>query len=82
MGKNTKKTSPEVASRAARILQDENAPKIQKELAASALSQANKRHQTGADMEEKASKVLRSQKYSKETKELAASLLSQSNKKR
>ncbi|MEY3498424.1 MAG: hypothetical protein RL308_93 [Bacteroidota bacterium] len=82
MTKNNKTTSKKVASQAAKTLQDSNSSKIAKELAASALSQADKAKQTGADMEAKASKVLISEKYSPETKALAASLLAQSNKKR
>ena len=82
MGRNTKKTSNKVASQAARVLKDPKASKIQKELAGSALSQVNRKHQTGAEMEEKASKVLRSDRYSDETKDLAASVLAQSNRDR
>jgi len=82
MGKNKKQTSKEIASKAAKILTDPNASKIQKELAGSAMSQANTGNQTGAEMETKASKVLKSIKYSKETKEIAATVLSQANKER
>lgn len=82
MGQNKKVTSNEVASLASKILKDNNASKIAKELAGSALSQKNKTNQTGSEMEEKASNVLKSEKYSEETKILAASILSQSNKDR
>ena len=82
MTKNKKVTSNEIASLSAKILRDDNASKIAKELAGSALSQKNKGNQTGCEMEDKASKVLRSEKYSEETKSLAASVLSQSNKER
>lgn len=82
MTMNKKKTSEAIASQAAKTLQNQNASKIAKELAASALSQVNKTKQTGSDIEDKASKVLKSKKYSEETKALAASVLSQSNKKR
>lgn len=79
---NTKKTSNEMASLAAKILADPKASKIAKELAGSTLSQVNRTNQTGSEMEDKASKVLQSNKYSDDTKSLAASVLSQSNKKR
>lgn len=82
MSKNTKQSTPKVASLAAATLNDKNASQIAKSLAASVVSQANTSKQTGADMESKASKVLQSEKYSDETKTLAASILSQSNKER
>ena len=80
--KNTKTTSAKIASDAAKTLKDPNASAIAKQLAGSALSQANKSHQTGKEMEDMASKVLASKKYSDQTKELAASVLSQSVKER
>lgn len=79
---NKKVTSPKVASLASNTLTDKNSSKIAKELAGSALSQANKNNQTSKNVESKASKVLQSPKYSESTKKLAGSLLSQSNKKR
>lgn len=79
---NSKRTSKEVASLAARTLRDENASAIQRSLAAGALSQRDPSKQTGAAMEDVASKVLNSNKYSETTKKLAASILSQSNKDR
>lgn len=79
---NKKKTSPKVASEAARTLTDKNASKIQKALAGSALSQVNKGNQTSKKMETVASKAGQSPKYNKTTKQLAGSVLSQSNKKR
>ncbi len=82
MTKNTKKTSKQIASLASKVLKDNSASKIAKELAGSALSQKQVNNQTGAKMEDKASKVLKSNKYSKETKKLAASVLAQSNKNR
>ncbi len=82
MAKNTKETSPNIASLASEKLRDPSASQIQKSLAASALAQSNTSKQTGAAMETKASNVLHSDKYSQETKELAASVLSQSNKSR
>lgn len=82
MGKNSKKTSPKIASKAAAVLHDRGASNIAKSLAASALSQSSSGKQTGAAMEDKASRVLSSDRYSEATKELAASVLSQSNKER
>lgn len=82
MSKNSKKTSPKVASTAAEILRDPHASAIQKSLAGSALAQADGGKQTGAAMEDKASRVLSSGKYSAETKALAGSVVSQSNKAR
>jgi len=79
---NTKQSSKDLGSEAAKILQDNNSSEIQKELAASVLSQTKTKKQTGKDMEAVASKVMKSKKYSKKTKSLAASLVSQSNKKR
>lgn len=82
MAQNPKQTSDDVASRAARILQDANASQIQRSLAGSALAQNGTSKQTGAEMEEIASKALSSDKYNATTKELAASVLSQSNRDR
>ena len=82
MAKNTKTTSVEIASLAAKTLQDPNASNIAKELAGSALSQKNKGNQTGAELEDKAAKVLSSNNYSKDTKSLAGAVLSESNKER
>ncbi len=82
MGKNTKKTSKSVASKAAKTLTDPNASITAKKLAGSALAQKSTNKQTGSQMEDFASKVLQSDKYSKDTKELAGSVLSQSNKER
>jgi hypothetical protein len=79
---NTKKTSKQVASLAAKTLQSNQSSKIAKKVAASALSQVNGSHQTGKNMETKASEILQSSKYSSDTKIMAASILSQSNKKR
>jgi hypothetical protein len=82
MAKNSKVTSAQIASMASEKLRDPNASKIQKSLAASALSQSGTAKQTGAGMETVASKVMSSDKYAQVTKELAASVLSQSNKER
>lgn len=79
---NHKTTSPNVASEAARILQDPGASATAKSLAGSALSQRTPSHQTGASMEDLASRVLDSPKYSDATKTLAGSVLSQSDKPR
>lgn len=79
---NNKQSGAQLASEAAKILNDKNASAIQKSLAGGVLSQRDPQKQTGAEMEHKASKVLQSEKYSDETKSLAASILSQSNKER
>lgn len=79
---NKKQTSKKMASKAAKILNDDGVSKIQKTLAASVLSQTSTSKETGKDMETTASKVLKSDKYNEETKGLAASLLSQSDKNR
>jgi hypothetical protein len=79
---NKKQTGKKVASNAGSILNSSSASAIQKQLAASALSQTKSSNQTGAAMESKASAILKSNKYSQSTKELAASLLSQANKNR
>lgn len=78
----SKQTSISISSLASDILRSSNSSAIQKQLAGSALSQANSKKQTGSDMETIASKVLNSSKYSDTTKTLAGSVLSQSNKKR
>lgn len=82
MSKNTKQSSPKVATLAAETLRDPNASDIAKRLAASTLAQANTPKQTGTKMEAEAGRVLQSEKYSEKTKILAASLVSQSNKAR
>jgi hypothetical protein len=82
MSKNTKATSKQIASKAARTLTDNNASQTAKKLAASALSQKSRSKQTGAELENLASRVLKSSKYNSDTKEFAASVLSQSNKAR
>lgn len=77
---NKKQTGKKVASSAGSILSSNSASTIQKQLAASALSQTKSSNQTSYSMETKASAVLKSSKYNSDTKGLAASLLSQSNK--
>lgn len=79
---NKKQTSDRIASLAGETLQDAHSSAIARQLAASALTQANGARQTGAEMESIASKVLSSTKYADETRELAASVLSQANKAR
>ena len=79
---NRKQTSPGVASLASKVLQQSGASAVQKQLAASALSQKQPGKQTGTGMEDLASKVLDSPKYSDTTKILAGSVLSQSNRER
>lgn len=79
---NIKKTSITVSTKAADVLRNPNASKIQKSLAGSALSQTRSKHQTGSKMEDVASQVLKSNKYNNTTKTLAGSVLSQSNKRR
>lgn len=77
---STKSTSSNVASLAARTMANSNSSAIAKQLAGSALSQANPSNSTGSKMEHVAAKVLDSPKYSEQTKTLAGSVLSQSLK--
>lgn len=79
---NSKITSKKIANLASDVLKDDQASKVAKSLAASALSQRNATHQTGTHMEDIASKVLQSEKYADTTKKLAGSVLSQANKNR
>ena len=82
MAKNTKQTSPRIATLAAETLQNGRSSKVAKSLAASALSQRSGDKQTGAKMEDVASRVLASDHNAKHTKALAASVLAQANKQR
>lgn len=82
MSRNTKQSSPKVATLASETLQNKGASQVAKKLAASVLSQSSSSKQTGAVMETTASKVLSSDKYSDDTKTLAASVLAQANKER
>lgn len=82
MAKNDKDTTTTIAELASETLRDPNASAIAKSLAGSALSQAAKGKETGADMEGKASQELRNPRSSDTTKALAGSVVSQSNKKR
>ncbi|TFF80774.1 hypothetical protein DRM94_00985 [Aeromonas taiwanensis] len=75
---NKKQTSSSVASKAAQVLKDPNASKIQKSLAACALAQANTAKQPTPEMEAKAGAALQSDKYSDLTKIFAGSIVSQS----
>lgn len=79
---NRKTTSNKISTLAAKTLKNANASAAQKSLAASALSQANPKHQTGTNVETFASNVMKSSKYNSTTKTLAASVLAQSNKAR
>jgi hypothetical protein len=77
---NRKNSRPAMIKLAAETLKSQNSSDIQKSLAGSVLSQANKSNQTGSKMEDVASKVLNSEKYNDTTKSLAGSVLSQSDK--
>ena len=79
---NKKQSSRNIASLAAKTLNDNQSSATAKKLAGSVLSQTKSRNQTGSIMEDFASSVLKSKKYSSKTKSLAGSVLSQSNKKR
>lgn len=79
---NKKTTSGPVTKLAAVTLQDDNASRVAKRLAGSALSQAAPGHQTGAQLEDLASRVLQGDHYADTTKTLAASVLAQSVKER
>jgi hypothetical protein len=79
---NSKQSSAKTASLAAKTLQDPNASKIQKSLAASVISQSSTSKVTSAEMEAKASKALQSDHSAELTKTLAGSVLSQADKAR
>ena len=82
MARNEKQSSKNLASEAARALQNENTSDIGKKLAGSVLSQTSSGKETGKEMEGIASKVLSSSHYSEQNKRFAGSLVSQSNKER
>jgi len=82
MGNNSKQSSAGMASKAAKILSNDNSSTIAKKLAASVISQSGTNKQTGADLETTAAKVLQSLKYNDDTKSLAACVLAQANKER
>lgn len=79
---NSKQTSDQVASLAAKTLHDPNASQIQRSLAASALAQAGGARQTGAEMEDAAARALANPHSADVTRTLAASVLAQANKQR
>jgi len=79
---NKKQSSEEIAALAAKTLQDDNASKIQKSLAASVLSQSGTDKVTGSEIETKAARALQSEHSADLTKTLAASVLAQSDKNR
>ena len=82
MSRNTKQTSPAVASVAGRTLGSATASGIQRSMAGSALRQSGRPAQTGAKTEDRASRALDNPHASKVTKTLAGSVVSQSNKTR
>jgi len=77
---NKKNTSSNVASTAAKVLNDPKSSTQAKQLAGSALSQVNKGNETSPKMEKIAAKVLDNSNSSSIAKKLAGSVLSQSNK--
>lgn len=82
MSKNTKQTSPRVASIAGKTLQSPGSSAIQRSIAGSPLRQAGTTAQTGAKVEGAASRALDNPRSSKVTRTLAGSVVSQSNRKR
>lgn len=78
---NVKQSSAKTASLAAKTLQDPNASKIQKSLAASVISQSSTRKVTSAEMEATAAKALE-YRSAELTKTLAGSVLAQADKAR
>lgn len=80
--KNTKVTSESIGALAAQVMQDPRASKIQKSLAASALSQRDASRETSSEAERKAAMVMRGERYADVTRKLAASVMAQSRKER
>lgn len=80
MAKNPKQTSSKIASVAGQTLNDPNASKLQKRLAASALAQRVASSHTSETMETVAAKALDNPRSSEKTKQLAATVLAQSTK--
>jgi len=80
MAKNPKQTSSKVASVAGRTLNDSNASKLQKQLAASALAQRTASSHTSDKMETIAAKALDNPRSAELTKQLAATVLAQATK--
>lgn len=78
--KNGKTTSESLVALATQVMQDPRASKIQKSLAASALSQRDPSHETSAETERKAAMVLSGKRYAEVTRTLAASVMDQACK--
>lgn len=79
---NKKQSTGKTASLAAKTLQDPNASKIQKSLAASVISQSSTSKVTSTEMEVKAAKALQNDNSAELTRKLAGSVLSQADKAR
>jgi hypothetical protein len=77
--KNSKSTSNQMASLAAKVLGSKASSETAKKLAASALAQTKDKSETGKELEQLAGKVLASKRYNETTKALAASVLAQAN---
>lgn len=82
MSKNTKQSSPTMATVAAKTLKKPSASQIQRRLAASVLAQAGTGNQTGSEMESVAARALQNPNSADLTQKLAASVLAQANKER
>ena len=80
--KNTKQTSPSVASTAGKTWSGAGSRAVQRSLAGSALRQAGSTAQTGAKTESAASRALGNPRSAPVTKTLAGSVVAQSNRKR
>ncbi|MEI7223687.1 hypothetical protein [Pectobacterium carotovorum] len=80
MAKNPKQTSSEIASIAGQTLNNSSASKLQKQLAASALSQRAASSHTSDKMETIAAKALDNPRSAELTKQLAATVLAQATK--
>ena len=80
--KNSKVTSESMGALAAHVMEDPRASKIQKSLAASALSQRDGSRETSSETERKAARVMRGKRYADVTRKLAASVMAQSRKER
>lgn len=80
MSKNSKQTSPKVATVAGKTLQSASSSSVQRSLAGSALRQAGRPAQTGAQTEDLAARALGNSRSANATKVLAGSVVSQSNK--
>lgn len=79
MTENSRKTSSKVASQAAKVLADSDAPEAARRLAASALAQSGSDKQTSAELEALASDVLKDPGSSEVAKTLAGSVMSQAS---